>query len=84
MSSAKKAPPIYYFLNDKLQKLKEQQLSLEHRLTVDADMAAYRELNLVNYHILCTENRIAEKFKDPLGDSEYALMTSNKTYTGVR
>lgn len=79
----KKAPKIYYFLKDKLANLQQQKLELESQLTVKPQLELVKALSLVNYHIECTENRIAEKFNDPIA-TEYALMTSNKTYTGVR
>lgn len=59
---------------------KAKKFQLESQLTVEPDLKLIRELSLVNYHIECTENRIAEKFKDPQGEIEYKLMISGKTY----
>lgn len=79
----KKLPQIHYFLKDKLAKLQARKLELESQLTVENCVEMTRQVSMVAYHIEVTEIRMEGKFKDQTA-SEYALMTSNKTYTGVQ
>lgn len=74
----KKLPQIHYFLKDKLAKLKEKQQRLLSELTVGSTPEQYRELSMTNYHIEVTENRMHQRFKDPVAGMEATLMKSNQ------
>lgn len=77
----KKLPHIEYFLKDKLQTLRFLKADLEKRLTVKPCIELSRELDRVNYHIECTENRLAGRFKDPLQNYEHSKVEQTRTYT---
>ena len=73
----KKLPAIHFFLKDKIVRLKEKRDRLQSEMTVGSGVEKYRELNLVNYHIEVTENRMAQRFKDPTAEMEATILKSN-------
>lgn len=73
-------PHIEYFLRDKLLKLHQRKAELEKEITVVPSIELSHRLDLVNYHIECTENRINDKFTDPLAYLEGRKIETVKTY----
>ncbi len=80
----KKSPLIEYFLADRLRKLEEKKSELESQLTINPHLIVVHELSLVNYHILCVENRINKTFTDLQAECEYAVTSTHASYTGRR
>lgn len=77
----KKLPHIEYFLKDKLQKLRLQKTELESQLTMKPCIELSQALDRVNYHIECTENRLAGRFNDPLQNYEHSKVEQTRIYT---
>lgn len=84
MNKGKKSAEVNYHLRQKLEKLEAKQQELQQRLETNPDMQTLKELNLVNYHLECTENRLNNKFVNEHADLEAEVMTNHLTYTGQR
>lgn len=60
-------------LNEKLQHLRERRKQLMHDLNEHFSVEKHRELNLVEYHIECTQNRLYGRFRDPRAEKEITI-----------